>query len=727
MIKKNLLILLTFLSLGFRSYADEGMWLPMLIDRLNYTDMQKMGLQLTAEEIYSINHSSLKDAIVSMNDGMCTAYMVSKEGLMMTNHHCGLEYITDNSIKYNTDYVNNGFWALDKKQELYNPNLKATFLIRVEDVTAKVLAGITDDMDETTRQAKIKEISSALIAEAIKGNHYEAEVKEFFKGNEYYLFVYEVYRDVRLVGAPPLAIGNFGADSDNWLWPRHTADFSFFRIYMGPDGKPAPYDKRKNIPYVPKYSLPISLKGVQQGDFTMVLGYPGKTDRFLTSYGLELALNNINPSIVKIRDTKLRLMAEDMANDPSINLMYRSKYNRSSNYWKYYIGQTEVLKRMRALDTKKHLEAEFTKWVNADASRKAKYGKALDIIKEAYLEIKQYRLAETYFKEAIFRGPEIITFANKFDSLMFYLNKEDIPADLKAAKVADLSTKLKYYASNYYFNSYNLEVDKRQFVNLLRIVYDDIPAEFYPSIFEEVDKKFKSNFSLYANFVFEKSIFSTKEMVYEFLREPNGKILEKDPGFLAMKSFYAKYDEIVAKAQAVELKLAKGERLYMAGIMLMLKDKRKFYPDANSSMRLTYGKVTNYTPTDGAEKPYFTTLDQLIKRENPNSPDFIVPEKLKDLYNRKDFGQYADATGTIPVCFLTDCDVTGGNSGAPILNGKGELVGIIFDINWEATASSLSYVPDQTRSISTDIRYILFIVEKYAEASNLIAELDIRK
>lgn len=726
MIKKVLFSVLLVFTTLFKVSADEGMWLPLLVDRLNYTDMQEMGLQLTADEIYSINHSSLKDAIVSMNDGMCTAFMVSKEGLMMTNHHCGLEYITENSIKYNSDYIQNGFWAFDKKQELYNPNLTATFLVRVEDVTSKVLGKVNNSMSSEDWHTAVDEISAQLEKEATKGTYYKAEVKSFFKGNEFYLFVYEVFRDVRLVGAPPMAIGNFGADADNWMWPRHTGDFSFFRVYMGPDGKPAPYDKRKNVPYVPKYHIPISLDGVQEGDFTMVMGYPGRTDRFMTSKGIQLALNEINPSIVKIRDSKLRLMKEDMDKDPSIKLMYRSKYNRSSNYWKYYIGQTEVLKRLKVLEKKQAAEEEFTKWVNASADRKGKYGDALNIINGAYQVLAKYRKAYVYFREAIFRGPEIISFVNKFDSLYFYLNTEDLPEDLKMAKVADLSTKLKYYSSNYYFNSYNMEVDKKLFISLLRILFDDLESEFYPSFFDDVQKKYKSNFALYANFVFEKSIFASKENVYEFLRDPSVKVMDKDPAFKIMQSCYAKYDQILNDYRNARDELESGERIYMAGILEMYDGKRKFYPDANSTMRLTYGKVTTYTPTDGTEQGYYTTIDELISREDDNNPDFIVPEKLKELYEKKDFGRYKDANGTIPVCFLTDCDVTGGNSGAPILNAKGELVGIVFDINWEATASSLSYVPEKTRTISTDIRYVLFIIDKYAEASNIIEELDIR-
>ena len=365
----------------------------------------------------------------------------------------------------------------------------------------------------------------------------------------------------------------------------------------------------------------------------MVLGYPGTTDRTMTSSGLNLTLETNNPAIIKIRDAKLRIMKEDMDRDPSIKLMYRSKYNRSSNYWKYYIGQIEVLKRLKASDKKKQMEADFTKWVNADQSRKSKYGNALAIIDEATHEITKYRKALIYYKECVFRGTEIISFANKFDSLYYFLNKTDIPAEQKAAKIADLSTKLKYYASNYYFNAYNVDVDKKIFVALLRIMKDDIDTEFYPSIFDEVDKKFKNNFTLYSNYVFEKSIFSSKEMVYEFLREPNAKVLDKDQ-VIAMMSFNDKYNQIKEQAAAIELKLENGERLYMNGLMKMYEGKKKFYPDANSTMRLTYGKVTNYTPTDGAEQP-FTLLIELLAREDANNPVLLFLKNLKTCITRK--------------------------------------------------------------------------------------------
>lgn len=714
-----------FLFMSTKLFADEGMWMVNLIERLNYTDMQKMGLELTPQEIYSINNASVKDAIVSINDGMCTGFMVSKEGLMMTNHHCVLEYITDNSIKYNTDYINNGFWAIDKRQELYNPNLKVSFLVRVEDVSQRVLSKLDNTLNDVERDEKIKQITQQIIEEATAKTYYDAVVKEFYRGNEFYLFVYETYRDVRLVGAPPMEVGNFGADTDNWLWPRHNADFAFLRIYMSPEGEPATYNKRRNIPYVPKHHLPISLKGVEKGDFTMVMGYPGTTERFMTSYGVQQVTDQINPTIVKIRDTKLRIIDEQMLLDPNIELMYRSKYNRSSNYWKYYIGQTETLKRLKVYDKKVNIEQLFERWYNADPKRKEMYADALPTIRIALEQLKKYNLAKYYFREAIIRGPEIFGFTRQFDSLYYYMTEPRYANEERMTLIADQSTKLKYFASNYHFNGYNIETDKKLFVALLRMYYDEVPSEFHASVFKEVEEKYKSNFTLYANYLFEKSIFSNKEFLYEFLRVPTAKAMEKDPAYMATKQLYEAYDNILKGMHSYELMLKRGEKLFQHGILAMMTDK-KFYPDANSTMRLTYGKVCTYTPTDGTELPYFTTFEEYIKREVVGNPEFTIPEKVKDLYLKKEYSKYADKNGIMHIGLLSDCDVTGGNSGAPLLNGKGEVVGIVFDINWEATASSLWYVTDKTRTISTDIRFIMFLIDKYAEAQNIIQELDIR-
>ncbi len=723
--RKIQLLLVLALAFSTKVMADEGMWMLNLIEKLNYTDMQKMGLQLTPQEIYSINQSSVKDAIVSINDGMCTGFVVSREGLMMTNHHCVLEYITDNSIKYNTDYVQNGFWAVDKRQELYNPNLKVSFLVRIEDVTDKIVSKLDPTLNDTDREEKINQLIENIVNDATKGTYYEAVVKEFYQGNEFYLFIYETYRDVRLVGAPPMAIGNFGADSDNWLWPRHTADFAFLRIYMSPEGEPATYNKRRNIPYVPKHFLPISMKGVEKDDFTMVLGYPGSTQRFMTSHGVQHQTDQINPTIVKIRDTKLRIINEQMMTDPNIELMYRSKYNRSSNYWKYFIGQTETLKRLKVFEKKENLEGIFEKWYLADPKRKELYADAIPTIKIAFDQLKKYNHAKYYFREAIIRGPEIFGFVKQFDSLYYYMTAPNLAPDQRQSLVADQSTKLKYFASNYHFNSYDVETDKKLFVALLRMYYDEVPSEFHAEVFKEVESKYKSNFTLYANAIYEKSIFASKEKLYEFLRVPDAKVMERDPAFIATQQLYDAYNKMLEGMKTYELMLKRGERLFQHGILSMMNDK-KFYPDANRTMRLTYGKVTNYTPTDGAELPYFTTFEEYLRKEVENNPEFTIPQKIKDLYLKKEYTKYADKNGVLRMCILTDNDVTGGNSGAPLLNGKGEVVGIVFDINWEATASSLWYVTDKTRTISSDIRYIMFIVDKFAEAQNIIQELEIK-
>jgi len=726
-LKKFQLLLLTFIFIfTLKVKPDEGMWLLHLVEKLNYGRMKEMGLKLSAEEIYSINTASIKDAVVSINNGMCTGFMVSKEGLMMTNHHCVLEYITDNAIKYNADYLNDGFWATDKRQELYNPNLKVTFLIRIEDVSSRILKTLNETMSDVERQESIDDISEKIVKETTDNTHYEAVVKNLYRGNQFLLFVYESYHDVRLVGAPPKAIGFFGGDTDNWLWPRQTGDFAFLRIYMAPDGKPAQYNKRINIPYLPKHFLPISVKGVEKDDFTMVIGYPGTTERFMTSYGVQHQIDVLNPTIVRIRDAKLRVLQEEMSKDANIELMYHSKNMNIANYWKYFIGQTETLKRKNVFAEKQSLEKKFNEWINENPKRKDEYGDALPKIKIAYEQLEKYDIARMFFREAIDRGPDIFQFTRQYDSLYYYLTAKELPEEEKASNIAKQTTKLKFFASNYHFNSYDVTVDKRLFVEMLRMYYDVVDKKFHAEIFQEVESKYNSNFLLFANVLFDNSIFSSKEKLYDFLREPNAKVLENDIAFKITRQLYKKQDELVENMRQIKLVLNAGEKLFQKGFMEMKSDKI-FYPDANSTMRLSYGKIDTYTPTDGAELPYFTTIDQMMTREKPGNHEFSIPEKLKELYKAKDYGQYADKTKTIVPCILSTDDTTGGHSGAPLLNAYGEVIGLLFDINWEATASSIWYVPEQTRSISTDIRYALFITDKYANAKNIIQELDIRK
>lgn len=714
--KVSLILFVISLFVGNQSKADEGMWLPLLVNRLNYTDMQKSGLQLTAEEIYSINNSSLKDAIVLLNGGMCTGYMISGEGLMMTNHHCGFEFIQKLSTVEN-DLVDNGFWAKSKAEELRNEKLYASFLVRVENLSDKILSQLNPAMSELDRAKKVKELSDKYIAEATSGTDFNAEVKSFFNGNEYYLFVYETYKDVRLVGAPSKSIGNFGADSDNWLWPRHTADFSMFRIYMSPQNRPSEYNK-KNIPFVPKSFTPISTKGLQKDDFTMVMGYPNTTDRYMASYGVKHILDQIAPTFVNVRAEKMKIYKEDMDKSPEVRIQYISKYNDCSNYWKYFIGQKDVLTKMKVFEKKQELEKQFAQWLDKNTQAKAKYGQALPILEKAYQDIAKYNLSKYYFAEVVKRGVEILSYAHEFVELYNELSASSPNQE----RINMLATSFKYKATKY-FKSYNAETDKKVFIALMTMYYNNIDKSQHPDVFLSVDKKFKGDIGKWAADLFEKSIFSNKDRIQEFLSQPSSKILDKDPGYKAMESFYKKHDEIDLLMQPAQLELEKGNRMFIAGLMEMQKDK-KFYPNANNTLRLSYGKVCDYSKPEGQKLPYFSTIDQMVARNKPNDPEFSLPSKFIDMVNAKDFGRWG-VNNTLNTCFITNNDITGGNSGAPVLNAKGQLVGIVFDLNWEGTASPVVFEPEFERSVCVDIRYILWIVDKYAGASNLINELKI--
>lgn len=715
--KKLLTILFALLfSLQSLVKADEGMWLPLLVERLNYVDMQKMGLNLTPEEIYSINHSSLKDAIVIFGRG-CTGELISPEGLLITNHHCGYGSIQSVSTIEN-DLLSNGFWATQKSEEIPIEGLYVKFLVRIEPVTLNILQNVTDDMTEEERKIKINSnIDRAINKVNTVFENYESVVKSFYNGNEYYMFSYEVYKDVRFVGAPPEAIGKFGADTDNWMWPRHTGDFSMFRIYTAPDGKPAEYSE-ENIPLKSKHYLPISIAGVEQGDFSMVLGYPGGTDRYMTSYGIDLAVNQSNPTIVKIRDKKLKIMKEGMDADEKVRLQYASKYSRTSNYWKYYIGQTKGLKRLKVSEKKKTLEEEFESWVNENPERKAKYGEALSDIENAYNEIKLYNLSRLYFREAIRRGSEVIGFSRRFSPLLKELKVKDQDKD----KIAGIVNSLKE-SSDKYFKDYNVKIDQNLLAATFKMYYENVPADQLPGFLVNIAKKYKDNFKKFAAYAFKKSIFVSKEKVDAFIENPKAKTIEKDIIYKAMKSFYDNYVYLNNKTKNAYALMAKGNRLFLAGLMEMNPDK-KFYPDANFTMRLTYGTVQDYFPADAIHFNYFTTLDGIMEKEDPTTWEFIVPEKLKELYNTKDYGQYSD-NDTLKVCFLTNHDITGGNSGSPVINGNGELIGLAFDGNWEAMSGDIAFEPELQRTINVDIRYVLFIIDKFAGATNLIDEMTI--
>jgi hypothetical protein len=715
--KKITLVLLILLSaVTFTSRADEGMWLPMLIQRLNYVDMQKEGLHLSAEEIYSINHSSLKDAIVIFGNG-CTGEFVSPNGLLFTNHHCGYSAIQSQST-LDHDYLINGFWATRYEEELPSPGLTARFLVSIQDITNAVLAGVKDNMTETAREEKIKENSKKIELSNTKGTQYEARTISFFNGNEYYLFLYEVYKDVRLVGAPPSSIGRFGADTDNWMWPRHKGDFAVFRVYANRDNKAAEYSA-DNVPYKPRQFLPISIKEKKTGDFTMIMGYPGKTDRYATSYTINWALEKSNPAIVNIRTRKLDIMRKDMAADPEVRIKYAAKYASSSNYWKFYIGQSKGLKRLDVFDRKRETEEQFVKWLNADKERSLKYRDALYTISNAYETINKYEAAVRYNSEAIDGGCEIISFTRNFNKLADELAKPSPNQQLIRTYINQATE-----TSDKYFKNYNMATDVKMLAAMLQLYYDNVPKQMQPAYLGKIHKKYKGNFETYSNAVFSKTIFGSKSKVDMFLVNPDLKMLLKDPAWMLQKAFTANATVIDSLVKPSNQLLAKGRRLFIKGLREMQSD-RIFYPDANSTMRVTYGSISGYSPADAIKYDYITTLDGLIAKEDSLNTDFIVPEKLKQLYQAKDYGRYGE-NGKMIVAFITNNDITGGNSGSPVLNGDGELTGLAFDGNWEALSGNYAFEPDLQRTICVDIRYVLFIIEKYAGASNLIKELEIR-
>jgi hypothetical protein len=719
--KKTLLSLLTIVSLYFQSFAweapDEGMWLPIFVERLNYVDMQKMGLHLTSEEMYSINNSSMKDAIVSLG-GFCTAEVVSPEGLLFTNHHCGYAAIQKHS-SVDHDYLTDGFWAMNKNEELMNEDLTVSFLVRMDDVTTDVLGAVTPEMDDKERSSAISKKVESLKKEATDDGKYNVELKSFFNGNEYYRFVYVVYKDVRLVGAPPSSIGKFGGDTDNWMWPRHTGDFSIFRVYTAPDGSPAEYAK-ENIPMVSKKFLPVSLKGYKKNDFAMVWGYPGQTDRYRTSWGVNATLNDINPSIIKMLGKTLDVQKVGMDADNAVRIAYASKYAGIANFWKNKVGESRDLKRLEVSSQKQAIEKDFETWVNANASRKEKYGEVLSTFADVYGQYKEQNLYPVlWHTQLFFFGSQAFSFPQEASG---------IEAILKSgAKGDDLKKQLEKFKeiSNEHFKDYNALIEQNVYAALLQIYHDDIPATQYPDIFKFIDEKYKGDIQKFVAEMFEESIFCSKEKFDEFIEKPSLKKYQKDLANKTLESFMESFQKIQATNQQLSSRIKKAQRLFLAGLREMKPDEN-FYPDANGTMRMTYGKVLDYYPADAVHYNYYTTIDGLMMKEDPTNEEFVVSPKLKELYNSKDYGIYGE-NGKMFTCFLTDNDITGGNSGSPVINGDGQLIGIAFDGNWESMSGNIAFEPALQRCINVDIRYVLFVIDKYAGATNLINELTIVK
>jgi hypothetical protein len=714
-------LIIAFLMLPFSLMAKEGMWLPYLLQQLNESEMHDMGMRISAADIYSVNKASIKDAIVQFGNG-CTGEVISDQGLLLTNHHCGYGQIQKHSTLEN-DYLTKGFWATSFAEELANPGLTVTFLVRMEDVTEKMIQGLNKGMTEADRSKIIKQNSDLIIKEATKGTNYDARVRPFYYGNQYILLISQIYRDIRLVGAPPSNIGKFGGDTDNWMWPRHTGDFSVFRIYADKDGNPAAYSKN-NVPFKPKYSLPISLKGVNKGDFTFVFGYPGRTQEYIPSQAIQLTAEVRNPVSIKLRDIRLNIMNEYQKQDPLVRIQYASKNAGIANGWKKMIGESRGIKQINAIAKRQEFEKGFTEWANATAERKEKYGALLPEFSKIYSELAPINLVAIYYSDGIL-GTEVINYAAGFTKLVTLCND-------KTAKTEDIQKKVDTCSqiTKSFFKDYYQPIDKKTFTSLIKIVVNEMEPKYLPPVLSDLTKKYKGDYTLMANKIFEKSIFTSQDKVNTFLtnfRTKDCRKIEKDPIYIIANSS-RKFFETSLSEKSIKLQFQSDslQRIYMKAQMEMQPAKR-FYPDANSTLRVAYGKVDDYKAADAVSYLHFSTLDGIMEKENPDIYDYVVEKKLKDLYQTKDYGQYGDKDGKMHVGFIASNHTTGGNSGSPVLNADGNLIGINFDRNWEGTMSDLTYDPDLCRNISLDIRYCLFIIDKFAGAHRLIDEMKLVK
>lgn len=725
---KRMLFLVLAAIIALPAVADEGMWLPLFLKRLNYRDMQKHGLKLSADELYDINNGSLKDAIVSLG-GFCTGEIISPEGLMLTNHHCGFDAIANHS-SVEHDYLEDGFWAMDRSQELPNDGLFVNFLVYMQDVSSAVNAKLNASLSNADREKVIKAVSDSLVKLALDGHStYNANVKSFYHGNEFYLFVYEKYDDVRLVGAPPSSVGKFGGDTDNWMWPRHTGDFSMFRIYMGADGKPAKFSQ-DNVPLKPKHFLPISMNGVKEGDFSMIFGYPGSTDRYLSSYGVQQAIDKYNPTVVKVRDLKLAIMKAAMDADKAVKIQLASDYASTANYWKYYIGQTEQLKNNKVYDKKVAIENDFREWMAKDPARQEKYGKTLELLENAYKASDNWVVGDVYLREAGLFGPKSTLYTFRAKRLVDAYVKTRKEMQAEGADAAALNDKLVSIKNailsmtDAHYHELNIPTEQRLIAELWSLYHENVAPDQQPASFATIAAN--GGFDKYADSVMNHSIFTSKERMIQFIDSPDSAVLANDGLAKVVTEMINMYFAGSQSHAATDEDLETGYRLLTAGIREMNPD-IKFAPDANSTMRVTYGNVLPYTTNEGVDYPFFTTADDILKKEDPNNPEFVVPAKLHTLIENKDFGQYADKKGNLPVCFISNTDITGGNSGSPVINGRGELIGCAFDGNWEAMSGDIAFEPNLQRTIAVDIRYVLFIIDKYAGASHLIDEMTLVK
>ena len=705
-------MLIVFIFCGFAAKADEGMWLPQLLGKLNESRMKSLGMKISADDIYSINHGSLKDAVLSFG-GFCTGDVISSKGLVLTNHHCGFDAIQNHSTLQN-NYIRDGFWSKSNAEEIPNKGLFVTFIVRIDDVSKAAMEGVTKAMSESERQSAIDKNLAAINKNAIKESTQQSFTRGFFEGNQYYLFVTETYKDVRLVGAPPSSIGNFGKDTDNWVWPRHTGDFSMFRIYAGKDNKPADYSP-ENIPYTPKKAFNISLDGIAENDFTMVFGFPGRTTEYLYSGAVEQIRTINDPAKIAIRDKALKIIDGYMRKDESIKIKYAAKYASIQNAYKKWQGEVLGLTRTDGVGKKKLQEAEFQKRVDANPVLKEKYGTLLQDLSNGYNDIKSLGLARDYYTEIISKI-ELMTIAAQLNTLVQAFEKGGQKAyhdrlDIVTNMLTD------------FIPEFSAAVDKKLFEALMEMYIKDQPRKLVSTVAYDYMQSDIVNAAdnMYSN---DKLYDSSK--LFLFLKgnaEAVVNEIKEMPAVQLYKDLLSAYQNNVQKdISGIQNRINIAQRTYMQAQMDVFKEKT-FYPDANSTLRLTYGKVQGYTGRDAVKYGFMTELSGIMEKYKPGDYEFDVPEKLQQLYKNKDYGQYGK-NGIMPVCFIATNHTTGGNSGSPALDAYGNLIGLNFDRAWEGTMSDINYDASICRNIMVDIRYVLFIVDKFAGANRLIKEMN---
>jgi hypothetical protein len=678
--------------------------------------MKQMGFILTSEDIYSVNQASMKDAVVLFGSG-CTGELISGEGLLITNHHCGFDAIQNHS-SLEHDYLTNGFWAKNHQEELPNTALSVRFLIRMEDVSDKILAG-TDGKPTDTVSAIISRNSKNLALQATEKGRYDASVQPLFYGNQYFLYVYQVFEDVRLVGAPPSSIGKFGGDTDNWIWPRHTGDFSLFRIYAGTDNQPAKYSP-ENVPYKPKKFFKISLKGIQPQDFTMVFGFPARTQQFLPSQAIRQIMEQGDPDKIKIRDLKLHILAADMNKDANVRIQYASKYASTSNSWKKWQGEIKGLRQLHAVENKQKFEIKFKEWVDSKPERQKPYRQVLPAFDKLYSQLAPYTKANDFYTEIVQRGSDLFSIISYFDAI------EKRWASLSPEQQQKIQKSVQSKLEEH-FKEYNLATDEKIFAGLMGIYAKDMDSRFMPEDFKNLMSK-TSQEELIRK-IYRKSVFSDQEKLTNLtsgLNTKKFKTLRQDPAFklfLSLKKYFEL--NIEPNFNSIQKQIDQNMKTYVAGILEMNNGK-PMWADANKTLRVSYGKVEGYEPMDGVSYDYFTTLEGIMQKDNPAIYDYNVPQALRDLYQKKDYGRYGK-NGKMNVCFTASNHTTGGNSGSPVLDAEGKLIGVNFDRCWEGTMSDLMFDPNRCRNIILDIRYALFIIDKLAGAGYLIDEMQIEE